>query len=468
MRKNDEAIPEILNMEMLHTGNSALRTGSFECSSELMNRTFKLIDWAIRSNMQSVVTDCPHREKLGWAEVVHLMGNSIRYNYSLYHLYRKIIRDMIQAQRENGLIPDIAPEYVVFSGGFVDSPEWGSASVIVPWLVYKWYGDRNILEEAYPMMSKYVGYLESKSENHILSHGLGDWFDYGPEAPGVAQLTPVSLTATAIYYYDVRLLSEIATVLGKKHDAELYTAWANKIKNAFNDKFYDPVNKTYSTSSQTAIAMPLCVGLVDDADKEAVYSSLCRSIEKGGYALTAGDVGFHFLVSALSQNQSSSEVLYKMVNRSDVPGYGYQLAKGATALTESWPALEVVSNNHMMLGHVMEWFYTCLLGINDASDAVASDKIVLRPMPVGDITWAKGSYLSPRGPIDVDWKKQEGKFTLKCSIPDGVEARIVVPQGYTVIGKTHPAVSSENIESADGNVSVKVMGGKYEMSFLRK
>lgn len=465
MRDEKGPLPQISGLELLHTRNSAPQVGTFACSSELLNRTYRLIDWAIRSNMQSVMTDCPHREKLGWLEQSHLMGNSIRYNYSVYHLYRKKIRDMINAQRDNGLIPDIAPEYVVFSDGFVDSPEWGSAGVVVPWLVYKWYGDQAILGEAYPMMTRYVEYLKSKSDNHILSHGLGDWFDYGPQPPGVAQLTPVSLTATAIYYYDVKLLGQIAAALGKKSDTQIYFQWAEEIKTAFNAAFYDPVQKTYSTGSQTAISMPLCVGLADGLDKEALYGALCKSIENDGYSLTAGDVGFHFLVAALSEKSEYSEVLYKMINRDDVPGYGFQLAKGATALTESWPALEEVSNNHLMLGHIMEWFYTAVLGINDAPDAIASDKIILRPMPVGDLTWAQGAYDSPHGPIKVRWDKRVGEFALTCDIPSGVTAQIVVPEGFDQLAATSSDLS-RNIRKQRGNLVVEVTGGQYELIFM--
>ena len=466
-RYNREDMPVISRIELLHTRSSAPQVGSFECSSELMNKTFRLIDWAIRSNMQSVLTDCPHREKLGWLEQSYLMGNSIRYNYSLYHLYRKQIRDMIHAQRKDGLIPDIAPEYVVFSGGFVDSPEWGSAAVILPWMVYKWYGDKHILDESYQMMSRYVAYLKSKSDNHIVSYGLGDWFDYGPNLLGVAQLTPVALTATAIYYYDVKLLADIARTLNKNKDAAQYAKLAKAIKTAFNHQFYDSEKKTYATGSQTAIAMPLCVGLVDEQNKKKVFASLCESIAKDGFALTAGDVGFHFLVEALSEGKSS-EILYKMINREDVPGYGFQIAKGATALTESWPALEEVSNNHLMLGHIMEWFYTCLLGINDAPDAVASDKIILRPTPVGDIAWAKGQYLSPRGLITVEWRKENEDFNLKCTVPSGVKAKIIIPDGYKTL-KSQKVVSSLNkaniIESPAGNVVIDVVGGEYDLGF---
>ena len=457
----DSSAPSLLSCESLHIRNSAPSTGSFTCSSDLLNRIYSLINWAIRSNMQSALTDCPHREKLGWLEQSYLMGNSIRYNYDVYHLYRKKIRDMMNAQRENGLIPDIAPEYVEFSDGFLDSPEWGSAGILLPWMVYKWYGDRQLLEDAYPMMTRYVGYLSTKADKHILSHGLGDWFDYGPQPPGVAQLTPVALTATAIYYKDVHLISEIAGLLGKSDDALLYRLKSDSIRNAFNNRFYDPVRKIYATGSQTALAMPLCLNIPEQEERHEIFKSLRRTIENDGYALTAGDIGFHFLVEALSTPEYS-ELLYKMINRDDVPGYGFQLKKGATALTESWPALEEVSNNHLMLGHLMEWFYTCVLGISDAPDAIASNKIIIRPIPVGELTSAEGHYRSPRGDIKVSWKIVDDSFEMSCSIPANISAQVVIPTGYTSVTMT-----DDNQEKSLSVVPIIVSKGTYTFKARR-
>ncbi len=423
---NEPGLPVIEQLTSLHNRNSNPSNGSFKCSNELFNQIYTLINWAIKSNMQSVITDCPHREKLSWLEQDYLMGASIHYNFDIYHLYRKLVHDLIDAQNPNGLVPDIAPEYVVFYDGFVDSPEWGSSAVILPWLLYTWYCDKEILQQAYPMMKKYVAYLQSKSTKHILSHGLGDWFDYGPNAPGEAQLTPKSLTATAIYFYDVMLLGKIAAVLNYKQDVMKIKAQAKSIHQAFNKQFFNASTKVYSTGSQTAMAMPLCVGLVDGRNKKQVLKNLVDSIYAGNKALTAGDIGFHFLVKALDDG-GASQLIYDMNNRSDVPGYGFQLKKGATALTESWPALEEVSNNHLMLGHIMEWFYSGLAGIGQEENSIAFKHIKIRPQPVGDITSANGSFHSPYGWITTDWKKDGDHFLLKVNIPVNAVASVYLP-----------------------------------------
>ncbi len=406
-----------------HTRNSSPSMGSFRCSNELFNQIYDLIDWSVRSNLASVATDCPHREKLGWLEVPHLMGNSIQYAYDIQNLYNKIVDDMMDSQLKNGLIPDIAPEYVPFGGGFRDSPEWGSSAVILPWYLYLWYGDKRPMERAWTMMTRYVDYLESMSDEGIISHGLGDWFDLGQQSPGSSQLTPLALTATSIYYYDLSILSEMANLLGKQAYSEAYKAKAEIVKQAFLDRFYNSDTHVIATGSQTSYAMPLVVGLIDESKKDLVHRNLIAAIERDGFALTAGDIGFHYLVRAL-QDAGADDVIWKMNARDDVPGYGYQLKKGATALTESWPALRYVSNNHMMLGHLMEWLYSGIGGIRQAEGSVGYQRIIIDPQPVGDLSWAEVSHTCIRGEIYVRWEKKDDGVEIKIRVPVGVEAEV--------------------------------------------
>jgi hypothetical protein len=436
---NPRNLPVLEDLVFKHTRNSSPTVGSFRCSNELFNKIFSLIDWSIRSNLASVTTDCPHREKLGWLEVTHLMGNSIRYNYDIHSMYVKIIDDMIESQLDNGLVPDIAPEFVPFSGGFRDSPEWGSSSVIIPWYIYTWYGDRKPMERAYPMMKRYVGYLGSKANGSIVSHGLGDWFDMGPGTPGESQLTPMSLTATAIYFYDLSILSKMAGILGFTEDAAILADSARVVRGAFNAKFYDPLTHVIATGSQTAYSMPLVTGLVPEADRAEVFKNLILAVERDGYALTAGDVGYHYLVQAL-QDAGANDVIFRMNSREDVPGYGFQLKHGATALTESWPALRYVSNNHMMLGHLMEWLYTGIGGIRQDGGAPGFTRIIIDPQPVGDLTWAETTHRCILGEIYCRWEKSGKGFNMDVRIPVGATAQVFFKGrllGNTGSGKYH-------------------------------
>jgi alpha-L-rhamnosidase len=451
-KKMDGDLPEILELKGLHTRNAAKRVGEFSSSNELFNKTDVLIDWAIKSNMASVFTDCPHREKLGWLEQSHLMVSSVMYNYDVTTLANKVVNDVITSQLDNGLIPEIAPEYIQFTWGgdmFRDSPEWGSTGIILPWYLYKWYGNTEVIKKAYPTMQRYLSYLQTKAENNILKQGLGDWYDIGPERPGVSQQTPKGVTGTAIYYYNLNLMQKMALLLGKTTDASKYANLAITVRKAFNASFYNKESGQYATGSQAANAMAIYMELVEPENKDRVLANLIKDIRDRNNALTAGDIGYRYVLRVLEQ-ENRADVIFDMNSRSDVPGYGYQLANGATALTESWAALPEVSNNHFMLGHIMEWFYSGLVGIRQEEGSVAFKNIKIYPQPVGDLTEAKGSYLSQYGLIRSEWKKKEKSFELSVTIPVNTTATVYIP-------------ATEKQQLTESNVVVK---NKAEVKFI--
>ncbi len=456
-------------VSLLHTRNSSPETGSFECSEKLFNRIFNLIKWAMKSNMASVLTDCPHREKLGWLEVDHLMCSSILYNYDAQQFFNKIIADMKDSQLENGLVPDIAPEYVEFIAGFRDSPEWGCSSVLLPWQIYQFFGDKAVLVDSYDMMKKYAMYLKSKSKDHIVDHGLGDWYDLGPGHPGPSQLTPRALTATAIYYDVVKTVEKTSRLLERNNDIEYFSKLKDSIAVAFNSRFFDSEKGIYATGSQTAYSIPLNVGLVPADRKEQVLENFKQSIIDNEYGLTAGDIGFHYVVRTLSET-GNSEILYKMNNRTDRPGYGYQLKMGATSLTESWAALTEPSHNHLMLGHLMEWFYTGLAGIRQEENSLAFENIIVAPDPVGEINWARASVKCLKGKISVDWKIEENDFYMETEIPVNSDARIIIPgkfrQGKCSILNDKGKPADELVKKINDYEFI-VGSGKYKI-FVRK
>ncbi|WP_187262085.1 alpha-L-rhamnosidase [Pontibacter beigongshangensis] len=472
---NPQGLPVVVSLQGLHNTNAAERVGKFATSKDLFNKTENLIDWAIRSNMQSVFTDCPHREKLGWLEEVHLVGSSIRYNYDIASLCRKAMRDMQMAQTADGLIPNIAPEYVEFEfadGVFRDSPEWGSNGIILPWYLYQWYGDKQVLEEYYPMMQRYVEYLKSKSKNHIVSHGLSDWYDLGPERPGFSQQTPNGVTATAIYYYDLSIMSKIANLLGKPQDAKAYEQLGAQVRKAFNDAFFNAETKQYATGSQAANAMAVYMQLVEPQHKEAVVENIIKDIRNRDNRLTAGDVGYRYLLRVLD-DAGRSDVIYDMNSRSDVPGYGYQLAQGATALTESWQALPTVSNNHLMLGHILEWFYSGIGGIRQPENGIAFNQIEIRPEIVGDLTSSTVSYNSPYGTISTDWKRNGETFELRVEIPANTTATVHLPATASaqVMESGKPVTDNKDLQQLEpqkDRAVIKVGSGTYKFVVQEK
>ncbi|HVX67416.1 MAG TPA: alpha-L-rhamnosidase C-terminal domain-containing protein, partial [Bryobacteraceae bacterium] len=413
-----------LEGEFLHL--DAARAGRFSSSNELFNRIHALVDAAVRSNLQHVFTDCPHREKLGWLEQSALMGPSLLYGWDMRTYFPKLARDTREAQTADGLIPDIAPEYVVFGTGFRDSPEWGASSVALPWFAWQWYGDRRPLEESYGAMERYAAYLRSKLNGGLLTHGLGDWYDIGPGAPGASKLTPFGVTATATYFDVLRTLARTADLLGRDADARAYALQARTVQSAFNQAFYKAKEHSYATGSQTALAMPLVLGLAPAEARPALVERLVADVRQHGNHPTAGDIGHRYLLKALL-DAGRSDVIFDMASRTDAPSYGAQLDAGATSLTEAWDGNRDSSQNHCMLGHIEEWFYAGLAGIRPDPDAPGLSRIDIRPEPVGDLQWVDAAWETFRGPVAVRWRIEGNTFRLVTDIPPGITARVAVP-----------------------------------------
>ena len=419
-------LPNVESLEgvVIHSDSPAV--GQFSCSNDLFNRIFTLVRWAQQNNMVSIMTDCPTREKRGWLEQDHLNGPALRYNWDMAALFTKVTNDMIDAQRADGLVPSTCPDYIHWTGDFADSPEWSSACVLVPWQQYEFDGDINLLGRAYDMMKKYQAYLGSKAKDNIVSFGLGDWFDIGPGRLGKSQLTPLALTATSFYYEDTAIIAQVAKLLGKTDDAALYAQQAEQIRDAFNTSLFHLQDDQYGgdnkIGSQCSDSIPLVMGLADPANQPAVLDIIVKDVQAKG--LTAGDVGYRYLLRALADG-GRSDAIFALNNQSDKPGYGYQLKLGKTSLTEGWDGS--ASQDHFMLGQINEWFFHDLAGIQDDSSGPGFKKIIIKPAVAGDLTWVKASYDSISGKIVSEWRRDGENITLHVVIPVNTTASICIP-----------------------------------------
>lgn len=406
--------------------------GSFATSDDLLNRIHLLIVRAIENNAVSLFTDCPHREKLGWLEEAHLLAPAQLYDFDFSGLYAATARNIADTQSTSGpsagRISEIAPQYVLFQpqwGIFDDSPEWSSTAVLAPWYLYQRTGDLHLLAEHYGVMKRYVAYLATRSKDGIIAYGLGDWYDIGPGAPGVSKLTTLGLTATAVEYQDLLVLERIAALLGKNNDSAQFRKDADAVREDFNARFFDNAHHLYDTGSQTAQAMPLSIGLVPDGEREAVLKALVDDIRAHQNHVTAGDVGFHYVVDVLLAN-SRADVLYDMLERTDSPSYGYQLARGATSLTEAWDTNPDSSQDHSMLGHGEEWFYRGLGGMNIDLSRSGADRLILRPYVAEKIAWVRTGYRSALGTIQSDWRRGVAETEYEFDIPVNASATIEI------------------------------------------
>ena len=390
-----EGEPEIVDIKsdfIYNQAASLVTHGTFECSNPLFNDTYRIIDNAIKSNWMSVWTDCPAREKLGWLEQDWLNGEGLLTNYDCRKMIEQEMIVISDAQHDDGSMPEIAPEYIHFEGSwappFQESPEWGGALIALPYLYKEFYGDDKLVKKYMPQMKKYVDYLATRDSAYILKMGLGDWYDYGPWRAGFSKNTPLALVSTAHYYLWAKLTN----------NNEL----ADSIRQAFI--------RTFKPNSQAGLAIAIDLGLCNN--EKQLLDSLIADIHRHGDRLTTGDIGTRYLFRVLI-NHGQEDLLYKMLNHCDAPGYGAQIAKGMTTLTEQWDPDRGASRNHFMLGHINNHLVPDIGGIH-----IRGNRAYISPMPMGDLTWCKASAVVNGNIVTTSWKIADGEFNLTVSAPD--------------------------------------------------
>jgi hypothetical protein len=431
---NPENLPVIRRLELVHVHSDLPEVGQWQSSSSLYNGTHRLIDWAMRSNMSYVMTDCPHREKLGWLECAHLLAPSFSYRYDCRDWFAKIAHDIRDAQEPSGRILTVAPSYsgTRFPAAFHWTVEWGAAGVLLPWHHYVWYGDPSILRDNYDCMRRFVDYVDSASTEGIAPPGLGDWYDYGHgQPPGPSRFTPVDLTATAVQVMCIDAVIESAKVLKRSEDARRYRALREKTAASYLMKFYDRKSRSFDNhgSCQCANAISLVAGLVPEEDRQAVLDGIIADLQRRNWQQTPGDIGHVFFIRALAQ-AGRSDVLHRVYSRDGLGSYGGILKKGLTAMPETWDAMNdgYQSHNHCMLGHLMEWFYGYVAGIRQQPGSVGWKRVLIAPTP-GPLSEATAAFTSPAGRISSRWSVTDGKFRLDVEIPPGVTAQLIAPDG---------------------------------------
>ncbi|MEO8564448.1 MAG: family 78 glycoside hydrolase catalytic domain [bacterium] len=446
--------PRVRRLSGEFISTSAERVGTFTTSDRDINAIHANILGAIRSNLLSILTDCPHREKLGWLEVSHLLARGMMYNLDLHAFYEQAAEKMRLAQTPSGLVPNIVPEYTVFTDAFRDSPEWGSAYIANPWHVYEMYGDASLVARHYAGMSRYLDYLLGKSANGLLAYGLGDWYDAGPKPPGYSQLTSSGVTATGTLFMDATIMRRAATLLGYSADAARFDSLAQSSARAYHERFWNPAGY-YDRNSQTANGLPLGLGVVPSSVRGEVLNALVAAFEATDYRVTSGETGFPFVISALSDN-GRADVLMRVLRQRRAGGYLYQVDHGATTLTEAWDAYSRSSQNQAMFGHIERWFWEGLAGINPDSAGPGFGRFAIRPQFVDGLDSVSAAYHTTHGLIETSWTKRRGMVTMRVSVPVNTIATIYLPTG-TVEAITEGGVA---VRRARGVTAVHVSGDR--------
>ena len=445
---------DMLEARVVHTAFD--KAGSFECSNELFNRIQRNTLWSYVSNFVGYPTDCPHREKNGWTGDAHLAAETGLYNFHAATGYTKWMNDLYDEQRESGELPGIVPT-AGWGYAWGNGPAWDSAYVLIPWYLYQYSGDTRVLADHYDRLKRYVDYLTSKSENGIVSIGLGDW------VPAKSK-TPEKVTSTGYYYRDALIVSKAASLLGKTEDARKYGDLAMKIRDAFNREFFQKDTGLYDGGTQTAMSCALTHGLVPPAEQERVFGNLVALIEKNDGFLDAGILGTKYLIDSLTAG-GRADVVYGMATKTTYPSWGRWLEEGATTLWEQWDG--GASRNHIMFGHISAWFYQVLGGIVPDPEAVGFKHFSIKPQLLGDVTWVRAEHESMYGMIRSHWEIRGDRIVLKIAVPVNTSATVYVPSGkqktITEGPDTIHAGDHAKFLRVEGNYAVFEVGsGDYE------
>ena len=401
------------------------RVGSFECSNPLINQLQSNIEWGQRGNFLSIPTDCPQRdERLGWTGDAQVFVRTATGNRDVAAFFTKWCQDVEDAQQPNGAFTDVVP-YVAATNG---TAAWGDAGVICPWTIYQVYGDTRLLAKHYAAGGRWIDYCLSTCTNYLRpATKYGDWLSINAD-------TPLDLLATACFAQSTRLMAQMATALGKTHDAARYENLFQHIKTAFN-RAYVTEDGRIQGDTQTGYLMALEFDLLPPEKRPVAVRRLVEDIRAKGDHLSTGFVGVGLLMPALTR-ASQVDVAYRLLNQDTFPSWLYSVKNGATTIWERWDGWTkekgfqtpwMNSFNHYSLGSVGAWLYETVAGIGLDPEHPGFKHLVIRPRPGGGLTWAKAEYDSIHGPIVSDWQLVKGEFRLDLTLPVNTTATVHLP-----------------------------------------
>ncbi len=397
------------------------QTGSFESGNKLLNDIHVLCRDAIQSQLYNTVTDCPQREKLGWLDVPQMMYNSLCYNYDMTTFWNKVVMDCFDAQGENGFVPSTAPWYMDV---YRDDPNWGGTAILVPYNSLITYGDISLIKRFYPRMKRLIEYYSTHLKDGIMENYsvLSDW---GQSSCQLEKEIPTEFTITTTYYHLLNGMAKMADMLGKPDEAADYTARAKEVKTAFNNRFLKEGN-VYNNGNQAEYGMALYYGLVDEDKEKEVAAKLAEKVKADNYRIRTGEIGLKPVLMSLAK-YGYNDVVYEMANQTDYPSYGFWVMNGCTTTPEYWDLTRADnSQNHCMMDHIEEWYYSELGGIKNRG--IAFDNFEISPWIPDDLDNVNVKTETVYGTVRSAWKKNTDKgYDFEFSVPANSTATIKVP-----------------------------------------
>jgi alpha-L-rhamnosidase len=469
------------------------QVGSFECGNQLLNKLQSNICWTEQSNLHGVPTDCPQRdERLGWINDMTVRNECALFNFRLSALYTKWLNDIMDTQGSvTGAITDTAP-FRVF--GSRPSDPVGACLFLIPWNMYRHYGDINIIKNCYNANVKFLHYLKKNSTDYIMRWAtMGDWAapigDNDTNSIGggaVSMVTPPRLIATAFFYYDCVLMSKMAEVIGKSQDAEFYKAESQKVKLAFIKTYYNHEKKYVYSNSQGCNTIALYFDLIPQQDRKQVFDNLIHDIvEKHQTHITTGNICTRYLIEILFTN-GYEDIAYELLTQTTYPSWGYMIENGATTIWERWEKVEaecslsqMASHNHPMYGAVGVSFFKHLAGIDAVEQEPGFNKILIKPIIPSKLNHVKAKTKTIRGEVISEWKKTVDSLEMNISIPFNCTCELHVPSkgipyeqlsitinGNKAIEKGKVIIQDGNIHQQDDVVIFTLPAGEY--TIMRK
>lgn len=434
--------------------------GSFTCSDTTINGIHRISQKAMISNLHSIPTDCPHREKNGWlGDAVTGMEFGMA-NFDLAALMTKFTRDVFDTQDLEGRLSIIAPDNNYCTGL---SPLWSSAAVHVPWYMWTYYGDKRLFEQYWNPIKLWIQsvwkYNKLKDKPGIFTDVLSDWNSpYGNNSVEGGEVY-----SSMNFYLVLKHLEMMAQILNKKEDAASFARQAETVKNGVNRWCFDSVNILYhglipTDYRQGPNAMALKYGIVPDQYRERILNDLLESLEKThDYHIYGGVFTVHTLYELLPQ-LGKSDLAYKLAVNDTYPSFGFMLKNGATTLWEAWA--DEASHIHHFFGSIDNFFYRYLAGINIENNTPGFNKILITPQFVGDLKYASASYESLHGLISSSWKKPGGSgYSLDVKIPANCTSEILLPAAVTEViingRKIYPKNNRIPTQSGDYHLEIK-------------
>ncbi len=411
------------------------RVGEFACSNELLNRIFETVLHTYEClTLGGYIVDCPTRERSGYGGDAGTSMETGMHGFDVSAFYTKWLDDWKDTQVESGQVPPIAP----FSGSAGGGPAWGGFVVTLPWQLYLHYGDRRILEECYPMIRKWLEFLETKIEENILKpyievgqnslrwSFLGDWVPPGRNQGDNRVDEYTTLFFNNLYHlYNLEVGEKIAAVLGRENDARMYRERAAARKPVLHQKFFNAGENTYANGEQPYLAMPLLFGVTPENLADNVMESLERDImvTRKGH-LNTGMHGTYFMVKYLL-GRSRNDLIYEIVNKKTYPGWGYMLENGATTIWEEWNGdNSQIHDTHLAIG---SWFINGPGGIRYDESNPGFKNTIIKPALIEDLQSARASYRSHYGKIECEWGRSGAGIRIDIAVPVNTTATVYIP-----------------------------------------